>query len=262
MRAIKVELSRELKHIELHTFSDWHIGDALCDMPAIREKIDLVRDNPNAVVVCNGDLMNNATKSSVSDCYAETIPPQEQIDRLSELLEPIKDKIIMMTSGNHEARTYRESGIDLTAIVAGKLGILERYAREGGICFLRFGEQTQRGKDRGQKRMMMYSIYATHGSGGGRKEGAKAVRMADMASIIDADIYIHAHTHLPMIFKESYFRTNPMSSVVSQVEKLFVNTASTLGYGGYGQTGEFKPNSTAAPVVHLCGTHREMKATL
>ena len=34
------------------------------------------------------------------------------------------------------------------------------------------------------------------------KEGrAKAIRLADMACIVDADIYIHSHTHLPMIMK-------------------------------------------------------------
>ena len=33
---------------------------------------------------------------------------------------------------------------------------------------------------------------------------AKAIRLADMASIVDADIYIHSHTHLPMIMKQAY----------------------------------------------------------
>ena len=42
-------------------------------------------------------------------------------------------------------------------------------------------------------RQMCYTIYTTHGRGGGRKEGAKAIRLADMASIVDADIYIHSH---------------------------------------------------------------------
>jgi hypothetical protein len=105
-------------------------------------------------------------------------------------------------------------------------------------------------------------IYANHGSGGGRKEGAKIIRLADMASIVDADIYIHSHTHLGMIMKESFFRVNPMNSSVKQVDKLFVNTASCLTYGGYGEGYEFKPSSKATPIIYLNGLQKECSAKM
>ena len=49
---------------------------------------------------------------------------------------------------------------------------------------------------------------------------------------------------------------------VALVEKLFVNGASALNYGGYGDAQNFKPNSKSNPVVYLCGTRREMFAKL
>ena len=79
----------------------------------------------------------------------------------------------------------------------------------------------------------------------------EAIRLADMAATVDADIYVHSHTHLPMIFTESYFRTNAGNSSVQEVEKLFVNTGATLQYGGYGQRNVFKPASRRYPVIHL-----------
>lgn len=260
MKTIKISLPSELKSVELHTFSDWHIGDSSCKYENITEQIEAVKKTKNAYVICNGDLMNNATKTSVSDSYAERIPPMEQIETLVRLLEPIKDKILMLCKGNHEARTYRTDGIDLTAIVAARLNLLERYAKDGGILFLRFGKASN---SHGRKDCKMcYTIYATHGTGGGRKEGAKAIRLADMASIIDADVYIHSHTHLPMIMKQSFFRTCTSNSSVSLVEKLFVNTSAQLGYGGYGQQYEFKPSSNSCPVIYLNGKKRQMSAKM
>lgn len=264
MKSVKVTLGRGIKRIVIYIFADWHIGDKNCDMVAIRKQIDEVRNNPNAYIICNGDLMNNATKTSVSDCYAEEIPPMEQIKLLAGLLEPVKDRILIWTQGNHEARTYRNDGIDLTAIVANMLGKLDAYCREGGVLFLRFGEQSCGAKETGgtEVRRMCYTVYVTHGSGGGRKEGAKAIRLADMASTVDCDIYVHSHTHLPMVMKQGFFRVDKKNSSVSEVEKLFVNSAASLKYGGYGQAQEFKPTSNTTPLIYLDGTKKGFAAKL
>ena len=258
MKTIKVNLPRELKNIEIHTFSDWHIGDKACDIESIKEQIAYIQNTSNAYVICNGDLMNNATKNSVSDSYAEVIPPMEQLQKLQQLLEPIKDKILMFTQGNHEARTYRSDGIDLTALLSQQLGLYDRYAREGGVIFLRVGNSNNHARNR----QMCYTIYCTHGSGGGRKEGAKAIRLADMASIVDTDIYIHSHTHLPMVMKQNFYRIDTCNSAVAEISKLFVNTSAQLKYGGYGQTYEFKPSNTTSPIIYLSGTKKEFTARL
>ena len=193
MKTVTVTLPRNLRNIELHTFADWHIGDKYCELSEVKKGIEYIKETPNAYVILNGDLLNNATKTSVSDCYAELLTPMQQIDLLVDLLEPIKDKILLVTTGNHEARTYRTDGIDITSVVMNQLGLLDRYCREGGLLFLKVGEQpTVRNTVNPRvKAQVLYAIYATHGSGGGRKEGAKAIRLADMASIVDADIYIY-----------------------------------------------------------------------
>lgn len=258
MKTIKISLPKELKSVEIHTFSDWHIGDKACDIENIKEQISHIASTPNAYVICNGDLMNNATKNSVSDCYAEVIPPMEQLQTLCALLEPIKDKILMFTQGNHEARTYRSDGIDLTALLSQQLGLYERYAREGGVVFLRLGLLSKHDRER----RVCYTIYCTHGSGGGRKEGAKAIRLADMASIVDTDIYIHSHTHLPMVMKQNFYRIDTSNSAVAEITKLFVNTSAKLKYGGYGQTYEFRPSNTTSPIIYLNGTKKEFTARL
>lgn len=259
MKAIKVNLPRELKTAEIHTFADLHIGDVHCDYQGIKERIEAVMKKPNAYCILNGDIINNATKTSVSDCYAEKLSPMEQISRFIEIFEPIKDRIIAITSGNHENRTYNKEGVDITYLCAKQLGLEDRYSKTGAIIFVRVGD---RPKKTHANQQICYTIYSIHGSGGGRKEGAKAIRLADMASVIDADIYIHSHTHLPMILKEDYVRVDVHNSTFQQVTKLFVNTSSMLNYGGYGEAYEFKPSSKDCPVIYLSGTSKTATAEL
>ena len=94
------------------------------------------------------------------------------------------------------------------------------------------------------------------------KEGAKAIRLADMASIVDADVYLHSHTHLPMVMKQGFYRIDHSHFTVNNVTKLFVNTSSALSYGGYGEAFEFKPNSTDTPTIYINGQRREFTAKL
>ena len=258
MKVIKAYLPKELTTVELHTFADEHIGDEHCDMARVLERIEYVKKTPNAYCILNGDIMDNATKTSIGDTYTQVFNPMEQLQRAVELFSPIKDKILLITHGNHENRTYKKEGINLSSLMASQLGLSDKYSPTSAVLFIRFGQ----GNNHTHFRRQWYTIYALHGSGGGRKEGAKAIRLADMASIIDCDIYIHSHTHLPMIMKQGFHRIDTSNSAVTFVNKLFVNTAANLKYGGYGEAGEFKPSSMHTPVIYLSGTDKEFSARL
>lgn len=260
MKTVKIDLPNYLDEIELHIFADEHIGDRLCDLRKLQERIEYVKNTPNAYCIMNGDLLDNATTASVGDTYRQSISPMEQMSIANELFYPIKDKILAMTQGNHEARTYRTEGIDLTELLAQQFGILDRYESEGLVLFIRFGSPKNNHGD--EKRKMCYSMYCTHGSGGGKKAGGKINRLMDLAAIIDTDIYLHGHTHLPAVIKENFFRIDNKNSCVSEVTKLFVNNGANLKYGGYGQKASFKPASIATPIIYLSGTKKEIKAKL
>lgn len=265
MKVIKVDLPRDLKSIEIHTFADEHIGDEHCDIARLKERIKYVAETPNAYCIFNGDIIDNATRTSIGDCYTAQFQPMEQLKYATELFMPVAAKTLFFTNGNHEARTYRKEGIDLSYLLAANLGVLDKYSPTSALVFLRFGEVSRGKKESngsGNIRRVCYTIYALHGSGGGRKEGAKAIRLADMAAIVDADIFCHAHTHLPMIMKQAYHRIDMQNSTVAVVDKLFVNNAANLNYGGYGEAQEFKPASKDTPVIYLSGTKKEFTAML
>ena len=257
MKTIKIALTKT-DVAEIHTFADLHIGDKFCNKKLIKERIEAVKNNEKAYAILNGDIVNNATKTSVSDSYAEELSPMEQISAFVELFEPIKGKILCITSGNHENRTYNKEGVDITRLCARQLGIEDRYSKTGMVMFVRFDSEAERKHHTATR----YVIYCTHGSGGGRKEGAKAIRLADMASIVDVDCYIHSHTHLGMVMKQAFYRTDISNGVVKKVDKLFVNTSAQLDYGGYGEANEFKPSSKHCPVIYISGKDKIFNARL
>lgn len=263
MLSVRADYPTDWPYANVYTLADLHIGDAHCDESEVLARVKAVADDPHGLCVLNGDLMNTALRNSVSDVYGEVLSPMQQIIYLVNMLRPIAGKIIGVTAGNHENRVYRNDGIDVTRLVCRELGIEEKYAPEGVLIFLRFGTKSnpQHVKE-GRNPRQWYTIYATHGSGGGRKEGAKAIRLADMAAIVDADVYIHSHTHLPMVMKQSFFRSDSSNCTAKQVSKLFVNTGAALGYGGYGQSQEFKPSAVATPVIHLEAKYKRMSATM
>ena len=259
MKAVKVNLPRTLKQIEIHTLSDLHLGDRNCDYKAILDQVKEIEKNPNAYVILNGDLINNATTQSISDTYAESISPMEQLKQATALFEPIKDRILAITSGNHENRTYRTDGIDLTEIMAMELGISDRYAPESVTLFLRIGDKAYKTH---KDQQVCYTFYITHGSGGGRREGGKINRLVDLASIVDVDIYIHSHTHLPAVLKQSFYRADAKNSTIAKVDKMFVNTNAWLKYGGYGEAHGYKPAAIQAPIIYLDGSRKSFTAKL
>jgi hypothetical protein len=202
--------------------------------------------------------MDAAIASSIGDTYGASLQPMEQLKQCVKLFEPIKDKILAVLPGNHEHRIYKQDGLDITALMCSQLGIEKRYSNTTALLFIRFGKSNGKKHNRPQ----LYTMYVTHGSGGGRKEGGKVNRLADLASIVDADIYIHAHTHLPLVFRESFFRVSGGNSSVAEVEKLFVNCSAALTFGGYGDKQGYKPASTTSPVIYLNGTEHKMWAKL
>lgn len=257
MKPIKCDLPFA-EVIEIHPMADLHIGDSQCDYKLILEKIEYIKNTPNAFCILDGDLMDTAIASSIGDTYAANLQPMEQLKHCVKIFEPIKDKILAVLPGNHENRVYKSDGLDITELMCSQLGIYDRYSPTTVLLFIRFGKDSKR--NHGRKRL--YTAYVTHGSGGGRKEGGKVNRLADLASIVDADIYIHGHTHLPLVFKESFFRVSASNSSVALTDKLFVNTAAFLNYGGYGDKAGFKPASKTSPVIYLHGLKDEKWAKL
>ena len=260
MKTIIVNLNKQfpkLKHaknIELVVLADIHIGDPLFNKKEFLKARDYIKNTENCFCILNGDLINNATKNSVSDIYCEELKPMEQINTLLEYLEPIKDKILAATSGNHCLRTYKETGIDIMSIIMKQMGLGNRYTEEAYYLFVYFGE-----KESGRKAPMVYTIYGKHGSGGGSTSGSKLNKLIKMSETCYADLFIVSHMHQPIATSLDFRLPDYSNQSVNQKTMKFLMSNSFLNFGGYGERFNLRPSNTEFTKAILNGNERNVK---
>lgn len=224
------------KSVNITAISDTHVGDKLFNKAALIPYLEEAD-----YLILNGDIMNTATKQSVSFAYGSN--PQADLDEAVAIFKPYAHKIIAINEGNHEHRVAKEVGLSLTQLFAHQLGLLDKYAGTASYIFMNIGPNK-----------ILYRLYATHGFGGGRTTGAKANKLEGLSDGIDADIYVVSHTHQPMVFYQDYMRSNARTYKLDQVTKVYVNTGAFLDYGGYAERFNFKPSTIITPTVELFGT--------
>ena len=234
--------------VELVIFGDTHIGSKKCNFKILKERIEYVRNTPNAYAIMLGDIINNSTRHSVGDCYEEPLSPMNQMKLAVRLFEPIADKILAGCSGNHERRTYRQDGIDLSYFLASELGYADNYDSVAVLLGISLPNKTKQ------------FVYLTHGDGaGGRTIGGKANALERRGQIIDADVIVTGHTHQPMTFVESTFVIDRIHENIRTVRQTFVNIDSTLEYEEYAELYGLKPSAVCDPHIFIGGTQKNPK---
>lgn len=244
-------------YLELYPLADLHFEDHLHDTKQSQRWQKEVMAQDNRYVILNGDLLNIALRNSLGDLYKERYEPEEAIDKLVEFLSPFRDRILAIDEGNHEARLYKDSGHRVMRRVAAELGIKDCYSEGAFVLFISFGRS--QGRD---SRRMIYSVYTRHGSGGGKKPGGKLNKLVDMAEVTDADVFIHSHTHWPMVTKRNFYRCDYRNRKLTEIKQTFVNTNAFLEYGGYGEEQGYSPANRDYPKIYLNGAEREVKVIL
>lgn len=257
MKVIKINLNEEtgriVDKVTIIPIADVHIGDKLSNLKLLKEALQRIKDEPNTFTIINGDLCNMALKNSKSDVYSDQLSPMEQVLTATELLEGIKDKILIIATGNHEDRTTKETNIDVTRLIAKQLGIEDRYADAWWYLYLTFGKDNK-------GRAITYAITGIHGYGGGRKSGGKINRLEDMSQVVIADLYIMSHTHKPISTKNCIYIPYYQSRALSKQEMYYLMTNSFLeSDGGYAEKMGFAPSNTSLTEAQLNGTKRKIK---
>ena len=257
MKLIKINLNEEtgriVDKITIIPIADVHIGDKLSNLKLLKEALQRIKDEPNTFTIINGDLCNMALKNSKSDVYSDNLSPMEQVLTATELLEGIKNKILVISTGNHEDRTKKETNIDVTRLIAKQLGIEDRYADAWWYLYLTFGKDIK-------GRAITYGITGIHGYGGGRKSGGKINRLEDMSQVVIADLYLMSHTHKPISTKNCIYIPYYQSRALSKQEMYYLMTNSFLeSDGGYAEKMGFPPSNTSLTEAQLSGAKRKIK---
>lgn len=256
MKIIKRELGENIKKITIIPISDVHIGDKTANLKAFREVIERIKNEPNTFTILNGDLCNMALKNSKSDVYSDELTPMEQVIQVINFLEPIKDKILVMSNGNHEDRITKETNIDILYLVAKQLKIEQVYSNSWWYLYLTFGHSNK-------NRPMLYTITGYHGTGSSQTTGAKANKVKKMSQVILADCYIMSHVHEPITTKGVIFVPDYQHKSIVKKEMYYCISNSFVEYeNSYAEKMGLIPSNNGISEIELDGTKKLIKMIL
>lgn len=244
--------------ITIIPIADVHLGAAECMEQEFIAFIDKVIHEPNTYLILAGDLLNNATKNSVSNVYDEVYRPSEAKRIMARILEPARDRILCSVTGNHEYRSSRDVDDDPNFDIMCKLD-LEMYHRENmAFLKLQFGEVNGAGQ-----KNPTYTAMVGHGAGGGVYTGAGINRYERTGYSVDnLDFLIAAHTHKPSVTQPGKIYIDTHNNRVKIKPFKVIVATSWLSYGGYAARKMLLPSTHALQKITLCGDHKEMVVTM
>ena len=240
--------------------SDVHLG-ALEHMTDEWDKFCKdVLNQPNVYVTLGGDLINNATRTSVSNVFKETMRPSAQKRKMAEMLKPLaKDgRILCAVSGNHERRSGKDADDDPMSDIMCKLDLEDIYRENMAFVKVQMGEKNGNGNVN-----PTYMIAVNHGAGGGGMTGATVHKGERFGYALDgADALIIGHAHTPFVTQPSKIYIDKYNNNISLKPFKVVCATSWLYYGGDAAAKMLLPSGHAPQVMHLSGKHKEIRVTM
>ena len=200
-----------MSKLYLFPLSDLHLGSKECDLEFFdvwRREFEKAPDNK--AIYCLGDLLEFPRASL--DAYSVTMSTHDALERIVELLEPYKEYIRYVVTGNHEARTMREHNFDITRSIAERLDA--EYSRND--FFDKIIED--------DKELIIYGKHGTRISKNSQLSMNNFIR--DMSDI-NANLYIMGHNHY------CEFASNYRRGYMDGDRRYYAFTGHFLGYNGY-----------------------------
>lgn len=243
-------LSPELNEVRIVVLSDLHYGNPYCSIKHFNRALDFIKRN-DVYCFLNGDLCEAVTISSKGDIYKQKVEPKMQRNDVIGMLEPIKDKILGMTTGNHESRIKE---IDISEDIATALKV--PYRPEGMLFKLSFGDNNNHTKGK----PFVFWSYITHGYGGARTKSTKAIKVERLSTWVHAHWYAMSHDHVVNVAPDIYLTPDNrgtigkggfLSGKVTAHREMLIKTNAFLKWGGYSEMGGFPPSDLATPIISL-----------
>lgn len=242
--------------LTIYAIADVHLGAKECKEQEFMKFLEMVKNTPNVYLILAGDLINNATKSSVSNVFDDIYRPSEQKKMMAKLLEPVKDRILCAIPGNHEDRSGKDVDDDPLYDIMAKLDIEDRYRKNMAILKIQMGNNQK--SHNGTNPTYVFAIV--HGTGGGALTGAGVNRAERFAYAFDGiDALITGHTHRPLNTVPSKLRVDPRQNVVKEVPFDVIVATSWLGYSGYAAKKMLTPTSRVLQKITVHGKKKEIE---
>ena len=247
-------LPQALTEVTLVILSDLHYGNPYCSVKHFLRTVDFIKSKENCYCMLNGDMVESAIRTSKGEIYQQAVSPDDQMRQVTDWLMPIKDKVLGMTTGNHEMRIADLTGVDISRYIAEKLEV--PYRPEGMLFKSSFGG----GNSGHPGKPFVFWSYITHGFGGAKTKGAKAVKAERLSHWQVADVFAMSHDHEVNVAPSVRFTADPrgvmskegfLTGLVREHRVMLVKTNAYVKFGGYAEMGGFSPSDLSTPIIHL-----------
>lgn len=234
----------DYESLRVYPMGDFHIGSPAHDRAKLDEWLEYIEEHPNTTILNTGDNLNAAILGAKSDVYAEVMPAQAALEDFEDRFRPIADagRLDVLTGGNHEARIYRATGIDVMRTAARNLGV--DHFEGAAVIVYRVGDQT-------------YTFWVRHGTGNAPSSMNALTKAGDVAI---ADVYVTGHTHRQAVVLEDQFSL--AAGQVVRTPRRYVSSGSFVKYERYAAERGYVPSHLGAPRIFLDGTRKDVHVSI
>jgi len=261
LQPIKDDFELIVKHlpqnnnIKIYPIADIHVAAKNSLRKKFISFVDGLAKEPNAYIVLDGDLLNNATKDSISFGYEDDMTPSQEKIWISNQLEKVADKILMALPGNHEGRSSKSVDVHLIEDICTNIGIRDLYRENAAFLKLQIGDITGKGT-----KNPTYTLGMAHGSGGGGTFGAAVNRNVNFAYAVDGlDAFITAHFHKGFVVKPSKLVIDKHNNRITEKPFVSIGLTSWLSFGGYALKAMMRPASNDTQTLYMYGDHKQIE---
>jgi len=170
---------------------------------------------------------------------------------LANLFDPIKEKCLGLLVGNHEETLRLRHSQDVHGALCLRLGLKNL----GYDSLIRWTFRRKTGG--GHPPASQLSIFASHGTIAGRRDGAKLNRIEDLHRNFDADIYLVGHGHSQIVGRSVQLSV-PDSGEMKLKERLRLSMMTGTfrksyeeGTRDYSEKSHFAPPVIGCPVITI-----------
>jgi hypothetical protein len=239
---------------------DVHLGARACDTDALKTTIEWVRKTPGAYWIGMGDQAEHICpgdkRFDLKTLDPKFLPslddlPNRCLKELVLLFQPIKSKCLGLLTGNHEETLRLRNSHD----IHGALCVALNAKNLGYDSLIRWTfRRGNNGKNFGPS---VITLFASHSTISGRRDGAKVNRMLDVSRNFDADLYLFGHGHA-QVAARSVELGLPASGALKLRERLrLVCMTGTYrrtyaeGTLDYSEKGGFAPTPIGSPRIEI-----------
>ena len=239
---------------------DLHIGGEGTKLERLKLIIDFVKNTPNAVAILGGDVLDNATLNGATNAHTSKLNPDHALDLAVKLLEPIKDKIALVTAGNHDGLSggrNKDSNMAPAKQLAKRLGV--KYAPFNAMMRIKLPLKNAK---RNKKDTINYNVFITHGSGSAGSKAAtvdtalkKAMNACSRLNVLpDLILTGHFHADANGMFNLSVNRYDDFGRVIGVMQKdVRVESLSTMQEANtYALANNMDITKANIPAINVC----------